>query len=474
MSTKTSSIILAVAAAAMLPLCGLAESRATARTELPGLRAAWTDDRHFDPAHAADNALWWRNFGDSTLDSLIALGRGNNYNVAIAARRIAIARNDLAMARSRFFPTLSLNAGWSRSRSSGAMTSPAGDPAVIQGWSGSIGMSWEVDLFGKIAAQSSRSKALVRVSAAEHAATLLAVEAQIAAAYVELRVYQAQRELARRHSESQKKVVEITEARHESGIASRLDVAQARTVYYSTVASIPLLDASISSTLNALAVMLGVAPEALPQAVAAGGPVPDCHMIVATGLPLDLLTRRPDIAAAAAQVDAAAAALGVARKDYLPTLTIEGSVGTEARDAGKLFSGRSFTYSVSPTLSWTIFDGLSRRNNSQAAARELENEIDSYRLAVLTAAEEADNAMCSYVSSLHYIDSLDKVVEESEMSLELALALYKQGLSPFSNVVDAQMNVLEYRNTLISARGRALAALIDLFKALGGGWDGSI
>ena len=281
-------------------------------------------------------------------------------------------------------------------------------------------------------------------------------------------------ELARNHSEKQAQVVKITEARHESGISSRLDVAQARTVYYSTIASIPLLESSINSSINALSVLLGMEPDSLPATVKAGGTVPDCHMLVATGVPLDLLERRPDIVAARASVDAAAAALGIARKDYLPGLAIEGSIGTEAHSAKNLFTGRSFTYTVSPTLSWTIFDGLSRRNNIQSAQRELENETDNYHLAVLTAIEEADNAMNSYVSSLHYISSLQKVVEESEMSLDLSLALYKQGLSPFSNVVDAQLNVLEYQNTLISAQGRALSSLINLFKALGGGWDGNL
>ena len=462
------------AVAAAIALAIMTTGSAAAGERAAGIRQQWNTDSHFDRTHEADNTLWWRNFNDATLDTLIALGSERNYNLAIAARRIAIARNNLAVARSAFFPSLTLNAGWSRNRNSGAMTTPATDASVVQGWHGSVAMNWEIDLFGKISAQAGRSKALVNVSAAEYAAAMVALEADIAGTFINLRISQAQMELARSHSEKQAQVVKITEARHESGIASRLDVTQARTVYYSTIASIPLLESSINSSINALSVLLGMEPDSLPATVKAGGTVPDCHMLVATGVPLDLLERRPDIVAARASVDAAAAALGIARKDYLPDLAIGGSIGTEAHSAKNLFTGRSFTYTVSPTLSWTIFDGLSRRNNIQSAQRELENETDNYHLAVLTAIEEADNAMNSYVSSLHYISSLQKVVEESEMSLDLSLALYKPGLSPFSNVVDAQLNVLEYQNTLISAQGRALSSLIDLFKALGGGWDGNL
>ena len=312
----------------------------------------------------------------------------------------------------------------------------------------------------------------MNVSAAEYAAAMVALEADIAGTFINLRISQAQMELARSHSEKAQ-VVKITEARHESRIASRLDVTQARTVYYSTIASIPLLESSINSSINALSVLLGMEPDSLPATVKAGGTVPDCHMLVATGVPLDLLERRPDIVAARASVDAAAAALGIARKIICPTL-LSGSIGTEAHSAKNLFTGRSFTFTVSPTLSWTIFDGLSRRTTYSRHNASLKTETDNYHLAVLTAIEEADNAMNSYVSSIHYISSLQKVVEESEMSLDLSLALYKQGLSPFSNVVDAQLNVLEYQNTLISAQGRALSSLIDLFKALGGGWDGNL
>ena len=141
-----------------------------------------------------------------------------------------------------------------------------------------------------------------------------------------------------------------------------------------------------------------------------------------------------------------------------------------AHNFGDLFKGPSFTYSIVPTLSWTLFDGLQRRNTALAARQSMEARIDSYNLTVLTAIEEVRDAIARYKSSLLYIERIGNVVTSSEEEVQLSIDQYKQGLTMFSNVVDAQLNYLTYQNTLISARGDAISSLISLYKALGGGW----
>lgn len=417
------------------------------------------------------NARWWSGFGDPLLDSLIAIGRRNNYDLATAARRIEIARRQVGEASAAYYPSVGVNAGWSRSRISGATGSATAEATVSSAFSGTVDMNWEIDVFGKITAQVRQAKAQVKVSAAEFAGVGLSVEAEIASTYIGLLVARSQLAVAREHTESQEQILNITKTRHETGLASKLDVAQASTLYYSTIAQIPLLEASIDASVNSLAVLLGTTREELPAGVFTADRLPETIPSVSLGVPADLLRRRPDVVQAEKAIDAAAAALGIARKEYLPSLSLSASAGTQARNAGDLFTARSFTYTVAPTLSWTVFDGLSRRNAAAEARERMEIAVDNYNLAVITAVEEVRDAARRYECTQEYIGTIGKVVENSAEEVRLSVDLYKEGLTPFSNVVDAMLNYLSYQNTLVSARGRAVDTVINLYKALGGGWN---
>lgn len=421
---------------------------------------------------AGYNQQWWTRFGDPTLDTLVALAVENNYDLAGAARRIAVARAAVGQARAAYYPAFQLNAGYTRQRTSGRTTAVDAGAVTTDYFSGSVAMSWEVDVFGKITAQVRQQKANVQVSAAEYAGVLTSLRAQVASTYIGLLVSRAQLAVAHSHSISQAEVVRTAESRFEAGLASKLDVAQAKTMYYSTVAQIPLLEASIDASVNALCVLTAQSRADLPAGVyATDQPLPDWRQAVGVGVPLDLLRRRPDVVQAERQLDVAAAALGIARREYLPSLTIQGSVSTVAHRFDDLFSHQSLGYSIAPTLTWTIFDGFARRYAGIAAAETLRAQADAYNLAVITAIEEVRNAASRYSATLEYMTRTSIVVENAQESVNLSFDLYRQGLTPFTNVNDAELNYLTYENNLVSARGEALNALIDLYKALGGGWD---
>ena len=430
----------------------------------------WTYDEHFNQSIPTDDN-WWHQLGDPLLDSLIARGIENNPNVVIAGKRIVMAKEALNAARAGYYPSLGLQGGWTKARSSGALGNVSMPATTTDYFSLGLNMSWEIDVFGKISAKASQQKALYNATRAEYAATMVTLCANIAKAYVNLRVWQAEWQVAVEHIASQEKIVKITEARHEAGLASMLDVTQARIVYYSTQASMPTLRSSIRTTINSIALLLGVYPRDINDLLEPTSPLPDHRQIVPVGVPAELLRRRPDIVEAEYELASYAAALGIAKRDFLPTLSLNGSIGTGAHSAGDLFSRNSLTYSIEPTLTWTIFDGMSRRANMASARQQMEIGIESYNNTVMTAVEEVDNAITTYAGTLRNLDILDDVVTQSRKSHDLSLDLYKRGLSPFNNVVTAQMNLLEYQNSVVTASGNALTALITLYEALGGGWD---
>lgn len=415
---------------------------------------------------------WWKMFNDATLDSLEAIALENSYDLAATARRIKIAQAQLQNARAGYFPNIGVSAGWTKQQNSGLTGRIDGKAETVSFFDAGITASWEVDVFGKIYSQAKEQKANIKLSRAEYAGAILSVTANVAASYFQLRVWQEELIVANEHAVRQGKVMKIAEARFEAGIASMLDVAQARGVYYSTRASVPVLENSISTAINSLAVLLGVYPESISDMLLTGVKLPSYMQMVATGYPADILNRRPDIAQARMQIEANAAALGVAKKAYLPSLVIDGSVGTSAHSAGDLFGKQSFTYSVAPRLSWTIFEGGARNAQSRIARENMRISVDNYNAAVMTAVEEVQTAITSYHNSLRHIEAIEKVIEQSDEAYRLSLDLYKRGLTPFNNVVTAQMDMLENRNTHIIAHGQALTDVVNLCKALGGGWTG--
>ncbi len=462
-------ILTGILLTSLLPLCAAnpVKKEGALTDSIP---AHWTYDAHFNQSLPTDDN-WWHQLGDPLLDSLIARGIENNPNVVIAGKRILMAKEALNSARAGYYPSFAMQGGWTKGRSSGAIGDISTPATVTDYFSLGINMSWEIDVFGKITAKASQQKALYNATRAEYAATMVTLCANLAKAYVNLRVWQAEWAVATEHIASQEKIVKITEARHEAGLASMLDVTQARIVYHSTQASMPMLEASIRTTINSIALLLGVYPRDVAAILETPRSMPDHHQLVPVGVPAELLRRRPDIVEAEYQLAAYAAALGIAKRDFLPTLSLNGSIGTSAHRAGDLFSHNSLTYSIAPTLSWTIFDGMARRANMASARQQMEIGIENYNNTVMTAVEEVDNAIATYAGTLRNLDILDKVVEESRKSLDLSLDLYKRGLSPFNNVVTAQMNLLEYQNSVVAASGNALTSLITLYEALGGGWD---
>ena len=429
----------------------------------------WPDDEIFVQTRPADD-LWWRNFEDALLDSLMIVATERNLSVLTAMTNIRIAKAGWRMTQSELLPSVDLSAGWSRKKTRGKL-SQTGDAEAGYGCvTGTLTASWQVDVFGKIVKRAQAQKRAFQATSEEFRAVMLTLCAEVASNYFSLRQCQAELEVLQSNAQSQKEIMEIVVARFETGFASKLDVAQAKSVYYSTLASIPSMKANVRQYINSLTTLLALFPGSIDERLSHPQPLPDYVDAVAVGVPANLLRRRPDVRAAELTVGAKAALLGASKRDGWPSFDRNGSIGYSANNLNRLFREGSSVWEITPTMKWNLFDGGHDVAATMEAKAELEQSVIAFNNVVLTAVQEADNAMTMYKHSLMTIEALKEAVRQGEETLELSLELYKQGLTQFQNVLDAQRSLLGSQDNLVQTRGYSLLSLIQLYKALGGGW----
>ena len=412
---------------------------------------------------------WWKVFEDATLDSLISLAMEQNPSVLMAINRIDQAKAQWRISQSDFYPSLSFDGGWQRQQTSGNLGT--GSPQAWTGYySASVQMSWQLDVFGVIRQKAKAQKELYAASKEEYNATMVSLCAEVASAYFNLREMQQELDVIQRNAASQEAVVKITEARYSTGLVSKLDVAQAKSVYYSTLASIPITEANVIQYINKLAVLLGLYPQDVTEALSTSKPLPDYMEPVGVGVPGELLLRRPDVRAVERQVNAQATLLGASKKDWLPEFFLNGSFGFASHDVKNMTKRGSMTWSIAPSMTWNIFDGMRSQQETRLQRAQLDETINQFNNTVLTAVQEVDNAMSAYRNSIKQIVACREMVYQGKEAFDLSIDLYKQGLTPFQNVLDAQRSLLTYENTLVKAKGYSLVCLVQMYQALGGGW----
>lgn len=456
----------------LLFLSSVAFPQATNRYLDKPLPQEWEEDAQIFQQVLPVDDQWWKAFQDPVLDSLISVAVKQNYSILTAIDRINMAKANLRMERGNFFPTIGLNAGWTRQQSSGNTSEL---PQSTQHYyDASLNMSWELDLFGSIRNRVKAQKENFAASKEEYTGTMVSLCAQVASAYINLRELQQELAVIQKNCASQEAVLKITEVRYNTGLVSKLDVAQAKSVFFSTKASIPQIESGINQYITTLAILLGTYPQEIRPTLESPGILPDYMEPIGVGLPADLLLRRPDIRSTERSVNAQAALVGASKSDWLPQIFLKGSLGYAAKDLKDLTHHKSMTYEIAPALSWTLSKGTQLVNATKLAKAQLDEAINQFNQTVLTAVQETDNAMNAYRNSIKQIVALREVRNQGQETLTLSLELYKQGLTPFQNVLDAQRSLLSYENQLVQARGYSLLQLIAMYQALGGGWSGNL
>ena len=360
----------------LLFLSSVAFPQATNRYLDKPLPQEWEEDAQIFQQVLPVDDQWWKAFQDPVLDSLISVAVKQNYSILTAIDRINMAKANLRMERGNFFPTIGLNAGWTRQQSSGNTSEL---PQSTQHYyDASLNMSWELDLFGSIRNRVKAQKENFAASKEEYTGTMVSLCAQVASAYINLRELQQELAVIQKNCASQEAVLKITEVRYNTGLVSKLDVAQAKSVFFSTKASIPQIESGINQYITTLAILLGTYPQEIRPTLESPGILPDYMEPIGVGLPADLLLRRPDIRSAERSVNAQAALVGASKSDWLPQIFLKGSLGYTAKDLKDLTHHKSMTYEIAPALSWTLFKGTQLVNATKLAKAQLDEAINQF------------------------------------------------------------------------------------------------
>ena len=414
---------------------------------------------------------WWSEFKDPILDRLIQQAVAANPSLQEACFRVLEARARRGVVTGERFPTIDGTGSYSFKRISENSTPFA---LISQDsfslFSTGFDATWELDLWGKYRRAIEAADAEIAVTKNDYNFVLLTLLGDVAATYVELRMYQERIVVAYQNLSVQERTLHLAQARHGAGLTKPLDVAQAKSSLHATKASIPALEIGLEQAENRLCTLLGEAPRSLRERLGTTQRIPDSPPELALGAPAGLLRRRPDIRSAESKVVAESARIGVAVAELYPQLSLTGTISVDSTDIPSLFTPQSIAHMVGPSLSWNILNHRRTRNKIDAQQARFGQAIRHYQTTVLSAAKEVENALASYVQERVRLKSLEQAVAAAKESIRLAELYYEQGLASFQTVLDSQRTLLALQDQLTVSRANVTLNRIALYKALGGGW----
>ncbi len=453
---------LTLLAAAVLAACATPSPPPASKPDTPETFAQAAN------SEAQPVAEFWRAFGDAELDALITQAMAANRDLRVAAARVAEAQAIEGGTRGLGRPTLDVTAGASRSRAA----ENSGQPGTRNQFSAGLAAAWEIDLLGRVASEQRFAKANVETAEAQRRGVQVTIAAEVARNYFELRGLQEQLRVTRLDLGTQREAFKLVDARLSVGRGTALDTERARALVEGTAAAVPLLESSLARTRMRLAVLTGAAPSALDARLAEQKPLPalPATPLTAIGSPQTLLQRRPDVAAAEQQLNAADAQSSITRSRLWPSLTLSGSLGLNAGRISDLGDSGSFVASLGANLLWAVIDNGQRRANISAADARREGAIAQFDQTVLAALEETEGALVNYTRSQQRTENLFAAAKASEAAAKIARARLDAGTIDFLVVLDAERQLLQARELLAQGQTQAATALVGVYRALAGGW----
>jgi len=453
---------LALAACAAGPNYVPPVATATAQAQLATAGAPVSD------AQAPDQ--WWKLYDDPVLDGLVADALAANTDIRVAAARLDRARASLRGARSNLLPQTTLSASPAFGRLP-ADQRAAG--AKREDWQVDAGLdvSYEVDLSGRVRREIEAAHGDVGAAAADADAVRVAIVAETSRAYVEAASAAEQIKVAQNIVGLLDHSVGITQKRFEAGRAEKLDVSRLSALAGQRRAEIPPLVAERQAALYRLAMLTGRLPEALPPVAAARGGTPAIAQIVPVGDGGSLLARRPDIRAAERRLAASTARIGVATADLYPRITLGGSIGQSSAGFSDLFGAGPLRWLVGPLISWNFPNQSAARARIAETKADREGALATFDGTVLRALQETDTALSAYAQSLNRRQALANAREDAARAARIVQARQREGQVDFLALIEAERTNAEAEAALAQSSFAVASAQIDLFRALGGGWQ---
>ncbi|MCE9604223.1 MAG: efflux transporter outer membrane subunit [Planctomycetia bacterium] len=433
-----------------------------------------------EPSH---NGAWWEVFGDPVLNDLTRRAYTQNLTLREAGLRVSEARSIRAVRVGNLFPQSQTANGSIQATQISIGTLASSGFGNAGAFAGSIDrnlgvfrygtqMAWELDFWGRFRRSIESADAQLDASVENYDDVLVILLADVATCYVEIRTLEQRLRYARANVKYQTGSLDLADAKKREGVSSQLDIAQAQTNVAQTAAIIPQLEIRLRQAQNELCVLMGLPPQDLtPLLSQVESRIPDAPPEVALGVPADLIRRRPDIRRAEREVAAQSARIGIAEADMYPAFTITGSIFVQATQFQNLFQNTAQGGSFGPTFNWNIFNYGRIRNAVRAEEARYFQEVTQYQNAVLGANREAEDALIAFLRSQEQARILRQGAAAAEQSRDLVSELYKGGRADFGRVFFAEYFLVQQQDALAQSEGTIAQALVDLYRALGGGWQ---
>jgi NodT family efflux transporter outer membrane factor (OMF) lipoprotein len=434
-----------------------------------------------------DLSKWWTVFNDQVLDSLICYAYRQNLSLRVAGMRVLEARAQLAIDTGNLLPQTQTATGdfkWnglSRETANNFLQFGV-PPGGVQGitlpafkrwygqWDQGFNLSWELDFWGRFRRAIEADSASLDASVENYDDVLVTLLGQVATTYAQMRITEQRIKYARENVKLQRETLAIVEARFTRGTVTKLDVAQARSTLQQTQATIPELLISLRQYTNQLCVLLGIPPEELRSRLGPG-PIPTAPVEVAVGIPADLLRRRPDVRRAERQAAAQSADIGVAEAEFYPHIAINGTWLYSAEFFKDLWKQTALNGNIGPTFTWNILNYGRILNNVRLQDAKFGELVATYQNTVLSAAQDVENGLVTFLQAQQRARFQAGSVKDAEEAVQIAVAQYKAGTIDFTRVTQLEQNLVTQQDTLAQAQGEIVTGLVQVYKALGGGWQ---
>lgn len=423
-----------------------------------------------EPGTLADLS-WWEVFEDPVLQDLIQTALAENYDVRLAAARVAEARALVGVSRSAWLPQVGGTALFRRERLTLTGHPPAGTGflATANVAQFNFDLLWEIDFFGRLRSLTEAAQAEFFASEWGRRAVLSAVVADVARAYFELRTLDRQLEISRATLQSYQASRRLVTLRFERGVVSRQDVAQVDALVHTAGAKIPDQERLIGQQENRLSILLGKNPQPIPR----GKPLPELAVraLVPAGLPSGLLERRPDIRQAEEVLIAANYRIGAARANFFPRIALSGLLGTQSADLALLFTGPAKIWTIGSALTLPLFTSGFNIANLKATWAQQEQALVLYQFTVRQAFREVSDGLVAHVKFREFRQEQEALVKSYQEYSKLANLRYKGGIESYLAVLDADRQLFDAELQLASVERDQLLTMVQLYQALGGGWE---